>query len=221
MGWFNCKVDDRSKVVGGAQRIETPDGYVFRLSSLVACTPSGSLLMMTFGNIPMSSSHHLTFDILLFWTMALHLPLMRKSIKKLMILCSKIPCLMNLEIFTNEWYITWMFSGIQTLQSLGIILFLPIYTRAILLRKIGNHSGPFLDGNINRLSKTPTRLPHVLEVLSLNMITSRKASSPAILFSTFPGGINLLLLILSLVTHLPSMMEVPWPSTSLERILMG
>ena len=32
MEWFNCKVDDRSKVVGGAQRIETPDGYVFPLS---------------------------------------------------------------------------------------------------------------------------------------------------------------------------------------------
>ena len=29
MEWFNCKVDDRSKVVGGVQRIETPDGYVF------------------------------------------------------------------------------------------------------------------------------------------------------------------------------------------------
>ena len=32
MEWFNCKVDDRSKVVGGAQRIETPEGYVFPLS---------------------------------------------------------------------------------------------------------------------------------------------------------------------------------------------
>ena len=30
--WFNCKMDDRSKVVGGAQRIETPDGYVFPLA---------------------------------------------------------------------------------------------------------------------------------------------------------------------------------------------
>ena len=29
--WFNCKVDDRSKVVGGAQTIATPDGYVFPL----------------------------------------------------------------------------------------------------------------------------------------------------------------------------------------------
>ena len=32
MEWFNCKVNDRSKAVGGAQRIETPDGYVFPLS---------------------------------------------------------------------------------------------------------------------------------------------------------------------------------------------
>ena len=32
MKWFNCKVDDRSKVVGGAQRIETSDGYVIPLS---------------------------------------------------------------------------------------------------------------------------------------------------------------------------------------------
>ena len=30
--WFNCKFDDRSKVMGGSQRIETPDGYVFLLS---------------------------------------------------------------------------------------------------------------------------------------------------------------------------------------------
>ena len=32
MEWFNCKVDDRSKVVGGAQRVETSDGYVIPLS---------------------------------------------------------------------------------------------------------------------------------------------------------------------------------------------
>ena len=30
--WLNCKVDERSNLVGGAQRIETPDGYVFPLS---------------------------------------------------------------------------------------------------------------------------------------------------------------------------------------------
>ena len=32
MEWFNCQVDDRSKLVGGAQRIETSEGYVIPLS---------------------------------------------------------------------------------------------------------------------------------------------------------------------------------------------
>ena len=32
MEWFNCKVDDRSKIVGGAQRIETSEGYGIPLS---------------------------------------------------------------------------------------------------------------------------------------------------------------------------------------------
>ena len=32
MEWFNCQVDDRSKIVGGAKRIETSEGYVIPLS---------------------------------------------------------------------------------------------------------------------------------------------------------------------------------------------
>ena len=32
MEWFNCQVDDRSKLVGGAQRIKTSEGYVIPLS---------------------------------------------------------------------------------------------------------------------------------------------------------------------------------------------
>ena len=32
MEWFNCQVDDSSKIVGGAQRIETSEGYVIPLS---------------------------------------------------------------------------------------------------------------------------------------------------------------------------------------------
>ena len=32
MEWFNCQVDDRSIIVGGAQRIETSEGYVIPLS---------------------------------------------------------------------------------------------------------------------------------------------------------------------------------------------
>ena len=42
MEWFNCKVDDRSKVVVGAQRIETSDEYEIPLSieSGLACMHS-------------------------------------------------------------------------------------------------------------------------------------------------------------------------------------
>ena len=32
MEWFNCQVYDRSKIVGGAQRIETSERYVIQLS---------------------------------------------------------------------------------------------------------------------------------------------------------------------------------------------
>ena len=42
--WFNCQVDDRSKIVGGAQRIETSEGYVIPLS-----IGSGLVYMHTIG----------------------------------------------------------------------------------------------------------------------------------------------------------------------------
>ena len=32
MEWFNCQVDDRSKLVGGTQSIQTSEGYVIPLS---------------------------------------------------------------------------------------------------------------------------------------------------------------------------------------------
>ena len=153
----------------------------------------------------------------LFSTIVLQLLFSRKSNKKLMIFCSKIPSLMNFEIFTKRVVQHLDIFWDSSLQRLGSILFMPISTRAILLRKIGNHSGLILDGNLNRSSKRPTGLPQGLEVLSHNMVMSRSISSPGILFSTFPGGLNLLLLIQSLVTHLPSMMEVPSPSCLLER----
>ena len=57
-----------------------------------------------------------------------------------------------------------------------------ISTRPTLLRVIGNPSGPILDGKLNKLSKIHARLPQGLDVLSLNMFTSRHSSSPGILF---------------------------------------
>ena len=75
MEWLHCKVDDRSKVVGGAQRIETSDGYVISLSLVwPTYTLSGFLLIMTSNSIHMSSSHHLTLGMPQSWIMTLHPP---------------------------------------------------------------------------------------------------------------------------------------------------
>ena len=71
--------------------------FAFNLVQFI-CTPFGFQLTMIFSNIPVSSSHNLTFGMLLFWTMVLHLPFSRKFTKQLMIPCSKILCLMNLRI---------------------------------------------------------------------------------------------------------------------------
>ena len=158
--FYKCKVDDRSKVVRVAQRIETPDGYVFPLSiesGWAYMHPSGSVLMMTFSNTLMFSSHHLTLKTLLFWTMVLPLHFLKKSTKKLMIHCLRTLFLMHLETFKNKRYITWMFSEIQVQQRLGNILFMLIFMKAILLNKTGNHSCFTLVGNLNKSYKINAR----------------------------------------------------------------
>ena len=52
MEGFNCNFDDRSKVVGGAQRIETSDGYVIPLSF------ESGLVCMHFIWIPTNNDLH-------------------------------------------------------------------------------------------------------------------------------------------------------------------
>ena len=46
MEWFNCQVDDRSKLIGGSQRIKTSEGYVIPLSI------QSGLVYMHFMRIP-------------------------------------------------------------------------------------------------------------------------------------------------------------------------
>ena len=98
--WFNCKVDDRSKVVGGAQRIETSDGYVTPLSI------ASGLIYMHSIQIPADNDlqqyPHVFFASPDTWDASvldhgINLPYLKKSTKKLMIPYSKIPFLMNLE----------------------------------------------------------------------------------------------------------------------------
>ena len=159
----------RKMIVGGAQRIESPDGYVFPLSIESGLVYIHSIWVPTDDDLqqsPMYFSHHLTFRMHMFLTMALHLLFLRRSNKKLM----KIPFLMNFEIFATKWYSTSMFSGIQVLQRMGSIPFMLIFTRAFLLRKIRSPPGFILDGNLNKTIQD-TRLLPGLEVLSLNLIT--------------------------------------------------
>ena len=108
------------------------------------CTPSKSLQMKTFSNIPMSSSYHLTLGMLLFWTVALHLPFLRKH-EEVDDSLLRDSIFDELEIFTNKWYITWMFSGTQALQK--------HFMRAIQLWKTGHHLDLTLVGNLNKSSK--------------------------------------------------------------------
>ena len=101
MEWFNCQVDDRSKIVGGAQRIETPEGYVIPLSietGLVYMHPIRIPTDQDLQIYPHVILHPLIFGIPQFWIMrSLHL-FLRTSTNTLMTHCSP-PSLMNMETF--------------------------------------------------------------------------------------------------------------------------
>ena len=102
MEWFNCQVDDRSKIVGGAQRIETSEGYVIPLSIESGLVYMHSIRIPTDQNLqnyPMSSLHLLIFGMPQFWIMRLHHLSLRTSTNTLMPHCSKTPSLMNMETF--------------------------------------------------------------------------------------------------------------------------
>ena len=102
MEWFNCQVDDRSKIVGGAQRIETPEGYVIPLSIETGLVYMHPIRIPTDQDLQISPHvflHPLIFGIPQFWIMrSLHL-FLRTSTNTLMTHCSKIPSLMNMETF--------------------------------------------------------------------------------------------------------------------------
>ena len=160
MEWLNFKIDERSKVVGGAQRIETCDGYIFPLSIESGLVYMHSIWAPTDDDLQQYPHVFcISPDI---WDASvvdhgITAALLEEIIKKLMILYSRTPFLMNLEIVTNEWHITWMFSGTQAPQRLGSIPFMLIFMKAILLSKTGNHFGFTLVGNLNKSSKIHTK----------------------------------------------------------------
>ena len=95
MEWFNCQVDDRSKLLGYVIPLSIESGLVYMHSMRI-------LLTMTSRIIPMSSSHLLIFGILQYWTMGSHNLSLRTSSNTLLTHCFKTPILIHMEIPITE-----------------------------------------------------------------------------------------------------------------------
>ena len=123
--WLKCKVDDRSNVVGGVQRIEAPDGYVFPLS-----IESGLLYMQPI-QVPtdddLQQYTHVFFTSPDIWDASVLDHGITPSLLDEINLETNDSWLQDsifdeFEIFNNKWYSTWMCSGWESLQRLGSIL---------------------------------------------------------------------------------------------------
>ena len=222
MEWFNCQVDDRSKIVGGAQRIETSEGYVFPLSIESGLVYMHSIRIPT--DQDLQNYPHVFFTSPDIWDASVldHeiTPSLLEDINK-----HSDDSLLQDSIFDEYGDLHHraiqtlnIFCDLPSLPSGSPSPMLPCMT-AILLKRIGKHSDPILVGNLSKSSRIPTRSHQDLEAPFHNMITSRSTSSPGILFSTSPGVMSLLPLTPSSVTHQPLMMVVPWPNSSLDETL--
>ena len=97
------------------------------------CNPSGFLWMMIFSNTPMSSSPFLTFGMLSVLDHGITPAVLEEIHQEADDCLHTDSSLMNLGIFTSEWYSTWMCWD-SSLQRLGNILFMCISIRPSLLR---------------------------------------------------------------------------------------
>ena len=222
MEWFNCQVDDRSKIVGGAQQIKTSEGYVIPLSIESGLVYMHSIRIPT--DQDLQNYPHVFFTSPDIWDASVldHeiTPSLLEDINQ-----RSDDSLLQDSIFDEHG--DFHHRAIQTLNIFCDLPSLPSGSpspmltcmTAILLKRTGNHSDPTLVGNLSKSSRIPTRSHQDLEEQFHNMITSRSTSSPGILFSTFPGEMRLLPLTPSSVTHQPSMMVVLWPNSPLDETL--
>ena len=100
MEWLNCQVDDRSKLVGGTQSIQTSEGYVIPLSIYSGLVYMHSMRIPTdhdLQNYPHAFFTSPDFGILQYWTMGYHNLSLRTLTNTLMLHCSKAPILMHME----------------------------------------------------------------------------------------------------------------------------
>ena len=153
MEWFNCQVDDRSKIVGGAQRVEPPEGYVIPLSIETGLVYMHPIRIPTDQDLQMYPHVFFTsliFGIPPFWTMRLLHLCLRTSTNILMTHYFKIPSLMNMVISTTGLSRLWISSVTSLLYLLGSPPPMLTCMTAILLKRIGNLSDPILVGSLNK-----------------------------------------------------------------------
>ena len=172
MEWFNYEVGDRSKVVGGAQRIETTDGYVFPLFIESGLVYMHSIWVPT--DADLQQYPHVFFMSPDIWDASV-------------LAHGNTPALLE-EIHQEADNSLLKDSMFDSPTSVDVFW----------------DSSPTEPGD---------------HTFHAHLHQSNPAEEDWKSVRTFPGGMNLLLLIQSLVIHLPSMKAVPWSSSLLERIL--
>ena len=154
MEWFNCQVDDRSKLVGGAQQIETSEGYVIPLFIESGLVYMHSIRIPT--DQDLQNYPHVFFTSPDIWDASV---LDHEITPSLLEDINQHSDDSPLQDSIFDEYGDLHHRAIQSLNIFCDLPFLyllgslsPMLTcmTAILLKRIGNHSDPILVGNLSK-----------------------------------------------------------------------
>ena len=222
MEWFNCQVDDRSKIVGGAQRIETSEGYVIPLSIESGLVYMHSIRIPT--DQDLQNYPHVFFTSPDVWDASVldHeiTPSLLEDINQ-----HSDDSLLQDSIFDEYGDLHH-----RAIQTLNIFCYLPSLpsgepiTHAYLhdsnpaeedWKTLRPYFGWQSEQVIKNTYKVTSRFGGTIpqhDYLKKHF----KSRNPVL---TYPGEMSLLPLTQSSVTHQPSMMVVLWPNSSLDETL--
>ena len=217
MEWFNCQVDDRSKIVGGAQRIETSEGYVIPLSIESGLVYMHSIRIPT--DQDLQNYPHVFFTSPDIWDASVLDHEITPSLLEDINLHSDDSLLQD--------YIFYEYGGLhhRAIQTLNIFCDLPSLPSGEPITHAYLHDSNPAEEDWKTL-RPDFGWQSEQVIKNIYKVTSRfggtipqhdyLTSSPGILFSTSPGEMSLLPLTPSSVTHQPSMTVVLWPNSLLD-----
>ena len=220
--WSNCQVDDRSKIVGGAQRIETPEGYVIPFSIETGLVYMHPIRIPTDQDLQMYP--HVFFTSPDIWDPSVldHeiTPSLLEDINQ-----QSDDSLLQDSIFDEYGDLHH-----RAIQTLNVFCDLPPLPSGEHTTSAHLHDSnpaeedwkslrPYFGWQSEQVIQDTYKSLHALEALFPDMTTSRNISSLGIQSSTSPEEMSQLPLTPFSVTHQPSMMEVPWPNSLLARTL--